>query len=1059
MFCDVPCFIKAVNPPQVILDSPVPLGSGMLTQSCTACTPDELSYAFEQFWGPLWNRDGPNLTMADWADFEDTLKAAPVPPLALNIDVFQDELWVAAARHLSPRKAVGVCGWSPADLRLLPKRALTQLSRIFKAASCHGLPDSILQARVCVLSKTEDPTHIRQSRPIVVFSVLYRLWASICSRLTLARWSEVFPAAVAGSLPQRSASDITFELQHELELSLLSRSPALGFSIDIVKCFNQIGWAPVIRLMRTLGFPSDALALWEQVLPRVCRYPSFQGCLGAGIRAKNGSPQGDPISVAAMATLCLAASEFFRTTGAVFATFVDNWSWRSTCPDVIAATLPKVLHWLRAAKLPVDWAKSYAWAANRSHRNWWKSVVPDLLPAGSTLQVVASVKELGTAFQFGSKPEVACRDARVVDATARLHRIKAMGRGVRESAQLIQRSAWPAILHGLEGHLLPMATFSKLRGLAARAMVGYHATLSPHLALSAITTLVQDPQLYCLLRQLHLLRRTFRRDPGLFFSVLKLASLPPQKHVMGPGTAIAGALCRLGASVDESGILKFADNGRVALEFCTKRQLDEAVTRTWSLCVQDVVKYRTGLATAGPPSARVTHAVFQQLNGSEAAVFSRHVCGGFVSGAAKAKWADDADGKCCLCGAVDDKRHRLLHCPATEHVRAPWRPYLEVVLDKHPHWVHGPYGTEAPHVEVPRLIFVTRSLPRVPHPAPHLFALPKEGVLHLFTDGSCRHPSFSAASIAAYAVVQDLCPDQATVPHLRQEWSVSGRIWTDSAFVVAEWNRGRDGHDFHYPDLGLYLTQSWRRNFQLRKIKAHADLSQVCGVDWWRTAGNIQADLAAKAAVRSDFGFLLQLVDDIADYEATQRDLLLLFACYLVALSKEESILKQIAVRRQSDGDVQQARGPSGQPDSTVTEQWLQLQPLPPWKPRLPGWQRDWILAASWPPWFSVSLWGWATTLSWPECQPTKGQAQGITYLELVVNFVAVTKLVPPSGWTTSCLVRAKAWRIDQGVPGMLHSASWTPSDNSNDSVGSDCCLRAVERCMDYEFLASRSLE
>ena len=190
--------------------------------------------------------------------------------------------------------------------------------------------------------------------------------------------------------------------------------------------------------------------------------------------------------------------------------------------------------------------------------------MPDLLPVGSTLQVVSSVKELGTAFRFGSKPEVARRDARVAEATARLHRIKAMGRGVRESAQLIQRSAWPAILHGLEGHLLPLTTLSKLRGLASRAMVGHHAALSPHLALCAITTLVQDPPLYCLLRQLHLLRRTFRRDPGLFFSVLKLASLPPLKHVMGPGTAIAGALGRLGASVDEGGILKFADNGRVA---------------------------------------------------------------------------------------------------------------------------------------------------------------------------------------------------------------------------------------------------------------------------------------------------------------------------------------------------------------------------------------------------------------------------------------------------------------------------------------------------------------
>ena len=90
---------------------------------------------------------------------------------------------------------------------------------------------------------------------------------------------------------------------------------------------------------------------------------------------------------------------------------------------------------------------------------------------------------------------------------------------------------------------MPQAVFARLRGLAARAIIGSHATMSPLLALSAVTTLVQDPQLYCLLRQLHLLRRTLSYDPELFFSVLKVASSPPPKQALGPGTALAGALC------------------------------------------------------------------------------------------------------------------------------------------------------------------------------------------------------------------------------------------------------------------------------------------------------------------------------------------------------------------------------------------------------------------------------------------------------------------------------------------------------------------------------------
>ena len=105
-------------------------------------------------------------------------------------------------------------------------------------------------------------------------------------------------------------------------------------------------------------------------------------------------------------------------------------------------------------------------------------------------------------------------------------------------------------------------------------------------------------------------------------------------------------------------------------------------------------------------------------------------------------------------------------------------------------------------------------------------------------------------------------------------------IWTDCAFVIAEWGRGRSGQEFHYRDLGCLLTTSWRSQFDLRKVKAHEDLEKLDGLEWWRAAGNLQADLAAKAAVSSDYGFLLDIVDNIAEQERLQRDL---FCCSLPA--------------------------------------------------------------------------------------------------------------------------------------------------------------------------------
>ena len=420
-------------------------------------------------------------------------------------------------------------------------------------------------------------------------------------------------------------------------------------------------------------------------------------------------------------------------------------------------------------------------------------------------------------------------------------------------------------------------------------------------------------------------------------------------------------------------------------------------------------------------------------------MFARHVCGGFSSGAAKAKWAADEDGTCPLCGALDDKRHRLLHCPATEHVRTLSREHVETALALYPHWVHGPYGVEPPDAEVPRLIFATRRLPSLPLlPAADALYLPSGGHLTLFTDGSCRNPSIPSASIAAFAVVQDMSRSPSQIPALRSTWQITGivppllhvvtqgsvpgeqsinraefcaviqacrhavrlgapatTIWTDSAFVIAEWERGRS-QEFHYRDLGYLLTTSWRSQFDLRKVKAHEDLENLDGLEWWRAAGNLQADLAAKAAVSSDYGFFLDIVDNIAEQERLQRDLLLLFTRFLVALSKEESILKKAVRRQDAAVQVEPPADPTGRPADVQFRAWIQLQPLPPWKPRLPKWQRDWLLATSWPPWFSQAIWGWAMSLQWPVTATVQGVGRGITYLELLANFV--TKLLPPSG-------------------------------------------------------------
>ena len=117
---------------------------GRLVQNITACTAAELSHALLSFWQPLWNRDGRDDGVPNSHDFLSTLDACPLPALDLHLDSFVEELWIQAVRKLSPKKATGVCGWAPADLKLLPDKAVSQLRRIFRQASSCGLPAHLL---------------------------------------------------------------------------------------------------------------------------------------------------------------------------------------------------------------------------------------------------------------------------------------------------------------------------------------------------------------------------------------------------------------------------------------------------------------------------------------------------------------------------------------------------------------------------------------------------------------------------------------------------------------------------------------------------------------------------------------------------------------------------------------------------------------------------------------------------------------------------------------------------------------------------------------------------
>ena len=516
--------------------------------------------------------------------------------------------------------------------------------------------------------------------------------------------------------------------------------------------------------------------------------------------------------------------------------------------------------------------------------------------------------------------------------------------------------------------------------------------------------------------------------------LLQAATLP---QVKGPATCLAVQLRRVGVSLNEEGVLRGPANATLKLQGCS-RQIRMFVTQVWARHVAEMTSHRTQLQGREEPCPRSMRKLLERFTNTEAVVLARYAVGGFASGAMKAKWDGGEDNSCPLCGAVDSKSHRLLECPATEHIRNRWRRLIEPILLARPSWTHGFYATLPPDLDIANLLFATR---KFEVGSAQLLPTLVRGLskLRFFTDGSCSFPGFPYARHAGFGVVLDVLPE---LPEASKEACLARAQWdasvvpfvpvatgliadeqninraelcaiiraaelagpycsrpvefcTDSAFAISEVEVVLSGSGGLYPDLAPLLREVWHDSFVLTKVKAHMDMSRLRGTELWHAAGNDMADSVAKSAVASDFSFLDTTMAGIAAFYQTQADELFIFAKFILDVSYEENRLKKLA----------QASVTTNVPsvDNHATDNrdmgqaiWLSRVPTGPCFATSLVLSDDWALACTWPPWYMVPLWAWLNKLQWPVEATDGGVSDGCTHLELLVDFIGSTGVCPP---------------------------------------------------------------
>ena len=108
---------------------------GCLTVSFVAVTSDEIGNEFLRFWSKMWLRDhrSEQFDCTNWRSFCDLLDATSMPATPQIAYPFSCvKTWMRLIRSLPAGKAVGPCGWSNDELKLLPECCISDHAGYFR---------------------------------------------------------------------------------------------------------------------------------------------------------------------------------------------------------------------------------------------------------------------------------------------------------------------------------------------------------------------------------------------------------------------------------------------------------------------------------------------------------------------------------------------------------------------------------------------------------------------------------------------------------------------------------------------------------------------------------------------------------------------------------------------------------------------------------------------------------------------------------------------------------------------------------------------------------------
>eukprot|EP00435_Cladocopium_sp_Y103_P054257 s825_g17.t1 len=633
---DITLQVSHINEVVLTVDHEVAVGD-VLTQHQHFTKITEVHQALLDYWTPIWNAM-PTVPDADWQRITAFFQAY-VPKIPFQLPDITVSQWHRALKRFKPAAARGVDGFSHLDLLAMPtawtERLLCLLKKIELGTT--SWPVALLYGVVSVIAKDPCSKTVDRFRPIVVFSVIYRTWASIRSRQLLRQISPYMDAGAYGFLP-----DMT------------------GLSTDLVRAFNNIPRQHSFALATHLGVPDTLITPWRAFLTNCTRAFDVQGWHSSTTTSCCGLPEGDALSVYAMVQLNMAWHLYMRAFCPQVRTlsFVDNLALVTTAVDLLVQGLASLVEFFRLWNLAVDQAKSYCWALNTAMRRQLTA-----LP----FRQVTSALELGGVLSFTKRQFTGQQHQKFLALESRWLALQHSWAPLRQKLAVLPLTFWASALHGIYGACFGEIHIDKLRSKAIAALRLRRAGANPLLRLSLSSTPTADPGLWRAMYTLRALRRLAQKEPRLLTNWKFFMTHFEGDLMSGPFSQVLVVADQLQWMIQPPFVVDH-DGFHHHLTHTEADVWDSLVLDAWYQHVARQVQRRPTMSDLTGLDPAAVHALHRSATALDMARLSALHSGCFMSNAQHAKYDLTKTARCLACDVPDDLLHWLV-CPRHANIR------------------------------------------------------------------------------------------------------------------------------------------------------------------------------------------------------------------------------------------------------------------------------------------------------------------------------------------------------------------------------------------------------